>query len=84
MGQKSEPAKEPAEQVPREIRRSVRRQSSAEEKVRIVLSGLPGETVSLSCATARGLSRTSIIAGRRNFWRPARSAWPVHCASRNL
>ena len=43
MGQKSGPAKEPAEQVPREIRRSTRRQFSAEEKIRIVLSGLRGE-----------------------------------------
>src|SRR5215468_4116451 len=43
MGQKSGPAKEPAEQVIREIRRSTRRQFSAEEKIRIVLSGLRGE-----------------------------------------
>jgi transposase-like protein len=43
MGQKSGPVKEPAEQVVREIRRSPRRQFSAEEKIRIVLSGLRGE-----------------------------------------
>ena len=43
MGQKSGPAKEPAEQVVREIRRVTRRQFSAEEKIRIVLSGLRGE-----------------------------------------
>src|SRR5262249_51800287 len=43
MGQKSGPAKEPAEQVIREFRRSSRRQFSAEEKIRIVLSGLRGE-----------------------------------------
>src|SRR6516162_8268769 len=43
MGQKSGPAKEPAEHVIREIRRSTRRQFSAEEKIRIVLSGLRGE-----------------------------------------
>src|SRR5262252_9967022 len=43
MGQKSGPAKEPAEQVIRKIRRSTRRQFSAEEKIRIVLSGLRGE-----------------------------------------
>jgi transposase-like protein len=35
--------KEPAEQVVREIRRATRRQFSAEEKIRIVLSGLRGE-----------------------------------------
>ena len=43
MGQKSGPAKEPAERVVKEIRRATRRQFSAEEKIRIVLSGLRGE-----------------------------------------
>jgi transposase len=43
MEKKSGPAKEPAEQVIREIRRSTRRQFSAEEKIRIVLSGLCGD-----------------------------------------
>ena len=42
MGQKSGPVKEPAEQVVKEIRRATRRQFSAEEKIRIVLSGLRG------------------------------------------
>jgi len=35
--------KEPAEQVVKAIRRATRRQFSAEEKIRIVLSGLRGE-----------------------------------------
>ena len=43
MGQQSEPVKEPAEQVIKESRRATRRQFSAEEKIRIVLSGLRGE-----------------------------------------
>src|SRR3954454_7324659 len=43
MGQQSEPGKEPAEQGIKEIRRATRRQFSAEEKIRIVLSGLRGE-----------------------------------------
>ena len=43
MGQKSGPAKEPAEQVVKAIRRATRRKFSAEEKIRIVLSGLRGE-----------------------------------------
>ena len=43
MGQKSGPMKEPVEHVVREIRRATRRQFSAEEKIRIVLSGLRGE-----------------------------------------
>ena len=43
MGQKSGSVKEPAKQVVKEIRRVTRRQFSAEEKIRIVLSGLRGE-----------------------------------------
>jgi transposase len=43
MGQKSGPGKKPAEQVVKEIRRAIRRQFSAEEKIRIVLTGLRGE-----------------------------------------
>src|SRR5881628_2855969 len=43
MGQHSEPVKAPAEQVIKEIRRATRRQFSAEEKIRIVLTGLRGE-----------------------------------------
>src|SRR5262249_19963119 len=43
MGQKSGPVKQPADQVVKEIRRATRRQFSAEEKIRIVLTGLRGE-----------------------------------------
>ena len=43
MGLKSGPAKAPAEQLVKGIRRATRRQFSAEEKIRIVPSGLRGE-----------------------------------------
>src|SRR5881392_1905318 len=43
MGQKSGPVKKPADQVVKGIRRATRRQFSAEEKIRIVLTGLRGE-----------------------------------------
>ena len=43
MGPKSGSVKEPAKQVVKEIRRVTRRQFSAEEKIRIVLTGLRGE-----------------------------------------
>ena len=55
MGQKSGPAKEPAEQVIREIRRSTRRQFSAEEKIRIVLSGLRGEDSNAELCRREGI-----------------------------
>ena len=77
MGQKSGPGKEPAEHVVKEIRRATRRQFSAEEKIRIVLTGCAARTASLSCAAANGSCRTFTIAGQRNFWRPAKSAWPA-------
>src|ERR1044071_3437123 len=43
MGQKAGPRKQSAERVVKQIRRVTRRQFSAEEKIRIVLSGLRGE-----------------------------------------
>ena len=43
MRQKSVTRNEPAEKVVRDIRRATRKQYSAEEKIRIVLSGLRGE-----------------------------------------
>jgi transposase len=43
MGQKSGAGTKPAQQVVKAIRRVTRRQFSAEEKIRIVLTGLRGE-----------------------------------------
>src|SRR6187551_3967463 len=43
MRQKSRPARSPADQVVKDIRRATRRHFSAEEKIRVVLSGLRGE-----------------------------------------
>jgi transposase len=43
MRQNSKGSKDPAEQTIRDIRRRTRKQYSAEEKIRIVLSGLRGE-----------------------------------------
>jgi transposase-like protein len=71
MGQKSGPVKEPAEQVVREIRRATRRQFSAEEKIRIVLSGLRGED-----SIAELCRREGIVQNLYYRWR--------HCAGGNL
>ena len=43
MRQKSMSSRDAAEQTVRDIRRRTRKQYSAEEKIRIVLSGLRGE-----------------------------------------
>src|SRR5215218_8461151 len=57
MGQQSEPVKEAAEQVIKEIRRATRRQFSAEEKIRIVLSGLRGEDSIAELCRREGISQ---------------------------
>jgi transposase len=77
MRQKSIPVRDPAERVVKDIRRAMRRHFSAEDKIRIVLGGFAARTALLSSAAVRGLSRTSITGGRRNFSRLARSGWPV-------
>ena len=45
MRQKSGPEKQPAEEAIKDIRRATRRHFSAEEKIRVVLEGLRGETL---------------------------------------
>ena len=54
MKQKSQVSKDPAEKAVRDIRRRTRKQYSAEEKIRIVLSGLRGED---SIAALRKIER---------------------------
>src|SRR3982074_2632511 len=58
MGQKLGPVKKPAEQVVKEIRRATRRQFTAEEKIRIVLSGLRGEDSIAELCRREGIRRT--------------------------
>jgi len=77
MGQKSAPVKEPAEQVVKAIRRTTRRQFSAEEKILIVLSGLRGEDSIAELCRREGIVQNLYYRWSRNFWRPARSAWPA-------
>ena len=59
MGQKSGPGKEPAGQVVKEIRRVTRRQFSAEEKIRIVLTGLRGEDSIAELCRREGIVETA-------------------------
>ena len=80
MRRKSEPDKAPAEQVIKDIRRATRRHFSAEDKIRIVLEGIRGET---GCARGHGPHSagakasppTSITPGAKSSSMPARSAW---------
>ena len=75
MGQKSVPGKQPAEQVVKAIRRATRRQFSAEEKIRIVLSGLRGEDSIAELCRREGIvenlyyrwSKDSLEAGKKRL-----------------
>ena len=77
MGQKSGPAKEPAEQVIREIRRSTRRQFSAEEKIRIVLSGLRGEDSIAELCRGEGIVQNLYYRWSKEFLEAGKHSWPA-------
>jgi transposase-like protein len=74
MGQ-PEPVKEAAEQVIKEICRAMRPQSSAEEKIRIVLSGLRGEDSIAEVCHREGIVQNLYCRWSKEFLEPARSAW---------
>src|SRR5918995_5830522 len=57
MRQTSGPAKERAEQVVTDIRRATRKHYSAEEKIRIVLTGLRGEDSIAELCRREGISQ---------------------------
>ena len=65
------PTKRPAEQVVKDIRRATRRHFSAEDNIRIVLDGLPGEdSIAELCrkeGIAQSLCYTSTVLD--DFWR---------------
>ena len=67
MGQKSRPVKEPAEQVVKDIRRATRRQFSAEEKIRIVLSGLRGEDSIAELCRREGIAQNLYYRWSKEF-----------------
>ena len=67
MGQKSGPVKEPAEQVVKDIRRATRRQFSAEEKIRIVLSGLRGEDSIAELCRREGIAQNLYYRWSKEF-----------------
>jgi transposase len=70
-------ASEEAEKVVREIRRATRRQSSAEEKVRIVIAGLRGEESIAELCRKEGINQNLYYRWSKEFWRRARSGSPA-------
>jgi hypothetical protein len=69
MRQKSGSVKEPAKQVVKEIRRVTRRQFSAEEKIRIVLTGLRGEDSIAELCRREGIGQQSLQTRLPSLWR---------------
>src|SRR3712207_3272206 len=67
MRQPSGPAKELAEQVVSDIRRATRRQFSAEEKIRIVLTGLRGEDSIAELCRREGISQNLYYRWSKEF-----------------
>ncbi len=67
MRQTSGPAKEPAEQVVQDIRRATRRHYSAEEKIRIVLTGLRGEDSIAELCRREGISQNLYYRWSKEF-----------------
>jgi transposase-like protein len=77
MGPKSGPVKEPVDQVVKEIRRATRRQFSAEEKIRIVLSGLRGEDSIAELCRREGIVQNLYYRWSKEFLEAGKSAWPA-------
>jgi transposase len=67
MKQKSLNGKEPAEKAVRDIRRGTRKQYSAEEKIRIVLSGLRGEDSIAALCRREGIAESLYYSWSKEF-----------------
>jgi transposase len=67
MRQKSGQPNTPAETLVRDIRRATRRQFSAEEKIRIVLSGLRGEDSIAELCRREGISQNLYYRWSKEF-----------------
>ena len=67
MRQKPGKLKEPAEKVVRDIRRATRKQYSAEEKIRIVLSGLRGEDSIAELCRREGIAQSLYYSWSKEF-----------------
>jgi len=76
MGQKSGPEKEPAEQIIKQIRRVTRRQFSAEEKIRIVVSGLRGEDSIAELCRREGIVQNLYYRWSKEFLEPGQPRSP--------
>ena len=61
-----------ATDVVKQIRKATRRKFTAEEKIRVVLEGIRGETPSRKSAAGTASPARFITNGLKPFWMPAR------------
>lgn len=79
MGQKSKSTRVSSEGVVGDIRRATRKHHGAEEKIRIVLDGLRGETSIAELCRREGIAESiRITPGRRSFLMPTSARLPEH------
>jgi len=67
MRQKTMRAKDPAEKTVRDIRRKTRKHRSAEEKIRIVITGLRGEESVASLCRREGIAESLYYSWSKEF-----------------
>ena len=67
--------RETAEKHVRDIRRATRRKHSAEDKIRIVLSGLRGEYSIAELCRREGIAQSLYYSWSKEFLEGARSVW---------
>src|SRR5215510_13924259 len=67
MRQKSGTAKTPSEQIIRDIRRATRKRHSSEDKIRIVLDGLRGESSIAELCRREGIAEGLYYAWSKEF-----------------
>ena len=65
-----------SEKINRDIKRNTRKQTSAEEKIRIVLDGVRGEASIAELCRREGIAQSLYYKWSRTLCRPVRSAWP--------
>ena len=76
MRQKSATPNSPSERLVKSIRRATRKQYSAEEKIRIVLDGLRGESSIAELCRREGIAEgLYYTVGRRSSSKPASVGW---------
>ena len=77
MRQKSHSTDLSSEEIVKGIRGATRNCYSAEEKIRIVLDGLPGEHSIAEVLPSKALPRASTTAGRKSSSKPASGGLPA-------